>query len=763
MITPVSSPPPRPRRRTPRRRRAAAPDLVASGLGALRKARLTQAVAALQSHAPYQQEQWILDPRSLVDAAECGQLALAPELASRAAAVLESQDFARAAEALDWLAPGSPALSLLGRARAYRSVLRLAAQDEANGLAPNADDAVAARLARAHANPFLLLEPLATDADPLSVWRALDTAHPLPALDPARLVGLIVAVMLDQYAQGSTTLRVDVSQERPFLAKLRRILARTTRPAPDHGFVSAVQHALRAASSDPQYHWGSRVVDLNTNETWANHPGGHWAEWHAARGAARRLGMDLRPLPSGWADWLATLPLDASQQAALTACWRQPLTLVTGAAGSGKTTLIRYLVEARDRFSTPDLDPIAGVAPTGKAADRLRDAAQIPATTVHQAFRLTPSRHDVAEGALVRGEIHTPITEVFSASGQGWLVVDESSMLDVWTALAILWGTSDWFLGHVVFLGDPHQLPPVGPGQPFRDLIRLLERRGLVAHLTGSHRDLGDASIQSHAALLLPQHLTTAWAWSPAIHPLSIASLDDAVTAARAFIDAHGGWEDVQGWQILCPVRSKTPTTPWGADEINAALAQGRPFGSFAPGDRVIQTVNNYDTHLMNGVQARVTQVEEDFVTVEGPELPGGVLPLPRLLAAHELAWAWTLTVHKAQGSEWPAVLILIPPSEDPDSPGFLPALSLVYTALTRARQTVILAAPDPDGWIAALRTTRAWYSDRRRTALGPLLAHLLPELPAQTTVVDPPATALVQGDWGLPGPGDGETSANPE
>jgi exodeoxyribonuclease V alpha subunit len=448
-------------------------------------------------------------------------------------------------------------------------------------------------------------------------------------------------------------------------------------------------------------------------------PAAHADEVALAEGVRRLLrsarpvpGLDLeeRPPPAapdrsdGTADGerpdAASVELTADQQAAVRAVSDAGVSVLTGGPGTGKSTTVRELV-ARARAAGAN---VALAAPTGRAAKRLEELADHPASTIH---RLLEARPDEEDGFRFR----------FGPTEQlpfDLVVVDETSMCDTWLAARLVEAVSDG--SHLVLVGDADQLPSVGSGDVLRDLVR----SGAVpaVHLDEIHRQAAGSRIVSLARGVL--------AGDPG--PLrgvdgdvfvaeepdrsAIAARVVRTVAERAPEHFGVGLDDVQ---VLAPVYRG----PNGVDALNAALkeavnpARGRPsVGGFHVGDRVMQTRNDTELDVANGDVGTVVDlsVRDGSIRVGYPR---GEVTHPRD-RVRDLVQAWAITVHKAQGGEWPVVVLVLDPSHRS-----MLWRNLAYTAVTRASKALILV-----GRADALRTAAAQdQPSRRHTGLAHRLA----------------------------------------
>lgn len=385
------------------------------------------------------------------------------------------------------------------------------------------------------------------------------------------------------------------------------------------------------------------------------------------------------------------IELDASQRAAVELVRKAPVGVVTGGPGTGKTTILRAALDAIDAGRTGqqaegERSPYELAAPTGKAAKRMTEAVRAAhgperkAQTVHRllGYGMDPAGEAFAFNA--RTPLETDL-----------VVVDEASMLDVHLADALLAARGT---ARLIFVGDVNQLPSVGPGRVFGDLID--SGACPVARLQNVHRAAAESWVCQNA----PRVLEGA--------PLELSRRKDflfeEVERAEDVYEAAirhlvGAYPDAQ---LLSPQR----TGAAGCDALNVKLqarlnpihgesiAWGRPPHQLRAGDRVIQTENNYTLGVFNGEVGKVAALNAGAMLVDFGDR---TLRYDRS-QAQGLELAYALTVHRVQGSEWPWVIVVCHSSHS-----FMLNRQLFYTAITRAKEGVILVG-DPTGIAHALR-----------------------------------------------------------
>jgi exodeoxyribonuclease V alpha subunit len=422
-------------------------------------------------------------------------------------------------------------------------------------------------------------------------------------------------------------------------------------------------------------------------------PGFHDVAWDKALGWLKsRTGTDLAP----------------EQEAAVKLALTKKVAVLTGGPGCGKSFTVRSIVElARAKKAKVVL-----AAPTGRAAKRLAELTGADASTVHRLLELKP-------GGDAAYDKDRPLDADL-------VVVDEASMLDLLLANKLVKAVPPG--AHLLFVGDVDQLPSVGAGEVLRDL---LADGGPVpaVRLTRVFRQAQQSGVVTNAHRInAGQHPVT-----DGMKDFFLFVEDDTEEVGRLTVDvaarripAKFGLDPRRDVQVLAPMHRG----PAGAGTLNGLLQQaitpGRPdlaekrFGGrvFRVGDKVTQIRNNYEkgaNGVFNGTVGVVTSLDPvdqrlTVLTDEDEEVPYEFDELD------ELAHAYAVTIHRSQGSEYPAVVIPVTTSA-----WMMLQRNLLYTAVTRAKKLVVLVGSRK----AIGQAVRTVSAGRRCTALDFRLAGL--------------------------------------
>jgi exodeoxyribonuclease V alpha subunit len=382
--------------------------------------------------------------------------------------------------------------------------------------------------------------------------------------------------------------------------------------------------------------------------------------------------LDHDPGPAPPSDAEGT-ELTDEQWAAVRGAFTARISVLTGGPGVGKTACTRAIVEQAEAAHLR----IALCAPTGRAARRLEEATGHTAQTIHRMLEWMPGR----EPAFKPG--HPMPADL--------VIVDESSMLNLRLIEVLLGGLAE--STHVVFVGDADQLPPIGAGKPFEDLIAA--QIAPVVRLTQIFRQAAQSMITTAAHEInqgRPPHLEPADDQDHDFffidRPNPERALETVVEVVAERAPKRFGVDPVREVQVLAPMYKGAV----GIDALNERLQaelnpRGKPAVSdrFRVGDRLIQTRNSHELGLMNGsiVFLRADDPDDEEILVDTDE--GEALAIP-YGETSTLRLAYAISVHKAQGCEVPVVVGVCHRSHSR-----MLTRPLLYTAITRARRSCVL------------------------------------------------------------------------
>ncbi|WP_018635693.1 AAA family ATPase [Parafrankia elaeagni] len=399
------------------------------------------------------------------------------------------------------------------------------------------------------------------------------------------------------------------------------------------------------------------------------------------------------PDPGAEAD-RAVAGLDEVQLLAARTALEVGVSVLTGGPGTGKSRTVAAVVRLAEAAGVE----VALAAPTGRAAKRLEELCGAPASTLH---RLLGAQG--RGGGFSRDE-HNPLDADL-------VVVDETSMLDAELGAALLDACADGT--HLLLVGDPAQLPSIGPGQLLADLLE--SETVPVTELTRLYRQADGGAIATMAAAVRHGELpppppgpgrevvvVPARSSGEAAHRV-VQLVSDSIPRALGIPSAEV--------QVVTPVHGG----PAGTTALNTALKRTLNPGpgevsGFDVGDRVVATANHLDLGFANGeIGVVVALGERGGLRVA---FPGGELDIPSH-GVVDLRHGWAVTVHRAQGSEWAAVVGVFPPEA-----GRMLNRPLIYTAITRARSHLSVVSVNGPALRAAVRDA----GGRRRMTLLPAL-----------------------------------------
>ncbi len=453
----------------------------------------------------------------------------------------------------------------------------------------------------------------------------------------------------------------------------------------------------------------------------------HTAETGFASLLVRLLAAPARPIPIdveaaiAWFERTRAIDLAPEQREAIRRAITSKVLVVTGGPGTGKTTLVNGILRILEKKGRQ----ILLAAPTGRAAKRLAESTGRQARTIHRLLEFQPKSMRFAH------DQKRPLEADL-------VIVDEFSMVDIVLAYDLLKAVPP--RAQLVLVGDVDQLPSVGPGRVLRDVIA--SERVPVVLLRTIFRQAERSRIVTNAHRVnrgeMPRLTPPAEGEESDFYFVSREEPEEALEAIKDLvakrIPRRFGFHRIEEIQVLTPMHRGT----LGAANLNAELQQllnpkgkGIVRGSrvYRAGDKVLQMRNNYDLDVFNGDIGRVEAIDEIDRTV-------AVRFEDRLVRydygdLDELVLAYACSIHKAQGSEYPCVVIPIHTQHY-----VLLQRNLLYTGITRGKRLVVLVGTKR-ALAIAVRNNR---TRERFTRLAPRLAGLAPPLPP--ALASPPPSA---------------------
>ncbi|MCX2456109.1 SF1B family DNA helicase RecD2 [Lacticaseibacillus nasuensis] len=559
-------------------------------------------------------------------------------------------------------------------------------------------------------NPYQLI----ADVDGIGFRRADQIAAKLniAADSPQRLGGAVLAV-LGELTDGEGDTYVDLPR---LLDGAIGLLegARNVEVSPKQVGAAVVQLAHdHAVVAEDQRVYPAKLYD---------------AEW----AIAKRLQMLIREKPdlipeaklrAAMTKTAAGITYDETQQTAILTALQQSVFVLTGGPGTGKTTVVNGIVRTYAELNDLSLDinqydedhpfPIMLAAPTGRAAKRMADTTGLPASTIHRLLGLAVDGTDFEPRDLPTG----------------LLIVDEMSMVDTYLFRILLSALHPGI--RLILVGDKDQLPSVGPGQVFADLLRA----GVLPaqELTHIHRQDAKSSIIPLAHAINSGQLPADWQQPKPDRSFILCPPNQLATVVGQVAAKAGKKFGLDNMQVLAPMYRGVA----GIDQLNPLLQQilnpkktdrtkEVEFNDrvYRIGDKVLQLVNNPEQNVFNGeigiirgiTDAKHADTKTDELTID---FDGNELTYPRRDWS-KFTLAYATSIHKAQGSEFSLVILPLTLASRR-----MLRRNLLYTAVTRAKDFLILLG-DPRAFNLAVQEV----ADNRHTSLVARLQTTLPHSP---------------------------------
>lgn len=398
------------------------------------------------------------------------------------------------------------------------------------------------------------------------------------------------------------------------------------------------------------------------------------------------------------------------QKEAIKQALSSPISVVTGGPGTGKTTVIRGIIEVYARLYDLDLssnqieEHIALIAPTGRAARRMNEVMGIKAQTIHRQLGYNYEGHFLFD-------------ETFQLP-QKLIVIDESSMIDIFLANQLFKSISSDAI--VIIVGDKDQLPSVGPGQVLGDI--LASKTVSVIELSEIHRQAKNSGIITLATKINTQTIKNDQLVDSNDLTLIPLRQDEVINSIIHSVDQalDANYDLIDDIQVLAPMYKG----PIGIDQINKALqkhfqsatAKHIQFAdkTYYVGDKVIQLVNSPEKGIMNG---DIGYIHDITKTTNNEDLIAVMFDTNKVFYhkpdLEELNLAYAISIHKSQGSEYAVVIM-------PLAIGYQVMLrkELLYTGITRTKSHLTLI-----GSLNLIEKSANLLNEKRQTALKAFLS----------------------------------------
>ena len=376
-----------------------------------------------------------------------------------------------------------------------------------------------------------------------------------------------------------------------------------------------------------------------------------------------------------WIQQKLQLELAERQKEAIRLAATSKILLVTGGPGTGKTTIIRGILKIFQQLKLR----VLLAAPTGRAAKRMSEATAWEARTIHRLLEFSPLK-----GGFKRDDRDPLEAEV--------VIIDEVSMVDVLLMYHLLKAVPPE--AHLILVGDVDQLPSVGPGNVLKDLIG--SGSFTVVRLTEIFRQAQESEIVVNAhrvnrgespVLEDLERKGSDFYFVPQEDPEKIR--DEIIRLCREELPRRFRLHPVREIQVLTPMHKGTVGSVNLNMELQKALNSNREsvtYGgkTFRLGDKVMQTVNNYDKDVFNGDIGWISKINPEdrelVIDFDGKSVPYDHSDLD------EIVLAYAISVHKSQGSEYPAVVLPMTTQHY-----LLLQRNLLYTGMTRAKKLLVL------------------------------------------------------------------------
>ncbi len=422
-----------------------------------------------------------------------------------------------------------------------------------------------------------------------------------------------------------------------------------------------------------------------------------------------------------------------TQVAAIETALHSSVMILTGGPGTGKTTVIRGLVEVYAELHGLSLDPkeyakkqepfpIVLAAPTGRAAKRMAESTGLPAMTIHRLLGFNGLEREEETEREVEGRL---------------IIIDEMSMVDTWLAHQLLKALANDV--QLLFVGDQDQLPPVGPGQVLRDMMD--SGQVPIVELTEIYRQSAGSTIIEMAHMIKRSEWSTDITQKTSDRSFIKAGADRILEVVEQVVkNAIAKGHHIRDIQVLAPMYKG----PAGIDGLNKMIQEmvNPPgpdrkeviFGEamYRIGDKVLQLVNQPESNVFNGDMGEVISIIKAKETVDKKELLvvsyDGIEVTYERNDLNQITLAYCCSIHKSQGSEFPIVIMPVVRSQRK-----MLRRNLLYTGITRAKNFLILCG-EPEEFRAGISRTDEL---ERQTTLKERLNGDVVVPPSEETVIE--------------------------
>jgi exodeoxyribonuclease V alpha subunit len=376
-----------------------------------------------------------------------------------------------------------------------------------------------------------------------------------------------------------------------------------------------------------------------------------------------------------WVQEQIRLEFAVKQIEAIQSAASEKVMVITGGPGTGKTTIINAVIRIYRELGAR----ILLAAPTGRASKRMSEATGYPARTIHRMLE-----YNLQKGGFQRGQEHPLEVDV--------LILDETSMVDTSLMYHVLKAVPSG--AALILVGDVNQLPSVGAGNVLKDVIR--SGKVPVVELKEIFRQAANSGIIRNAHRINTGLVPELVQGREGLADFYFIEQEDQEEVLRIIMELvcqripkRFSLDPLEGIQVLAPMHKGTV----GTENLNAKLQEAlNPSGpvvlrggrTFRLKDKVMQIRNNYEKEVFNGDIGRITAMDEETrevtVTYDGVPVPYDASDLD------EIVHAYAISVHKSQGSEYPAVILPLLPQHH-----LLLQRNLIYTAVTRAKKLLVI------------------------------------------------------------------------